>query len=83
MLHGEGMLRASVIFFALGLIALVLGTTRMGGISFELGRLLLFVFLGLAILAFVAALRSSRKIIPASSAGAGAGLGGPLRPPKP
>ena len=54
------MLRASLTFFFLGLLALVLGFYEVAGISLELGRLLLFVFLGLAILTFLGALMTGR-----------------------
>lgn len=54
------MLRASFAFFFLGLLALALGFYDIAGISLELGRLLLFIFLGLAILTFLGALLTGR-----------------------
>jgi hypothetical protein len=54
------MLRASLGFFIMGLIAIGLGANSMGGVSLEVGRLMLFVFLGLSILSFLAALVTGR-----------------------
>jgi uncharacterized membrane protein YtjA (UPF0391 family) len=54
------MLRASLVFFVVGLMAIALGANGVGGVSLELGRLLLFVFLGLSILSFLGALVSGR-----------------------
>ena len=44
----------------MGLLAIVLGANGGVGVSIELGRLLLFVFLALAILTFLAALVTGR-----------------------
>jgi uncharacterized membrane protein YtjA (UPF0391 family) len=55
------MLRASIIFFFLGISALGLGVAGIAGVSLELGRLLLFVFLGLAILTFLGGLMTGRN----------------------
>lgn len=43
------MLRAAVLFFAIGLLAVVFGAYGVAGVSIEAGRLLLFVFLALSI----------------------------------
>ena len=50
------MLRAAIVLFVIGLIAMLLGATGVAGMSFEIGRLLLFVFVGLAIIGFVVSL---------------------------
>jgi uncharacterized membrane protein YtjA (UPF0391 family) len=55
------MLRASIAFFVLALVALLLGASGVAGISMEIGRTLLFVFLVLAVISFVASLISGRS----------------------
>jgi len=50
------MLRAAIGFFVLALIAIILGAYNIAGVSIEIGKTLLFVFLTLAIISFVAAL---------------------------
>ena len=47
------MLRAAIIFFALGLVSLVFGMTGFAGVSIEVGKMLLTVFLLLAVVTFV------------------------------
>ncbi|MGZ3649494.1 MAG: DUF1328 domain-containing protein [Bdellovibrionota bacterium] len=54
------MLRAAIGFFVLALIAILLGASGIAGISMEIGRLLLFVFLVLAVISFVMSLVSGR-----------------------
>jgi uncharacterized membrane protein YtjA (UPF0391 family) len=54
------MLRASLAFFVIGLLAVVLGANNVAGVSIELGKTLLFVFFVLAIISFVASLVSGR-----------------------
>ena len=55
------MLRAAIIFFAIGLLAMFFGMNNIGGLSVELGKLLLFVFIGLAVVSFVVSLVSGRR----------------------
>jgi uncharacterized membrane protein YtjA (UPF0391 family) len=55
------MLRAAVVFFVIGLLAMLLGAYGVAGISVEIGRVLLFVFLVLAVISFVASLVSGRR----------------------
>ena len=55
------MLRAAVAFFVLALVAMILGASNFAGMSMEIGRTLLFVFLILAAISFVASLVSGRK----------------------
>ncbi len=50
------MLRAALGFFLFGMVALLLGAYNVGGISIEIGRTLLFVFLGLALITTIAGL---------------------------
>ncbi len=50
------MLRAAIIFFVLGLIAMLFGAYGIAGVSIEVGKVLLMVFIVLAILSFVVGL---------------------------
>lgn len=50
------MLRAAILFFIIGLIAMFLGMNNIAGISVELGKILLYVFLALAVVSFLGAL---------------------------
>lgn len=56
------MLRASLAFFILAIVAMVLGASGIAGLSVEIGKLLLFVFLGLAVLSFAVSLITGRPI---------------------
>lgn len=59
------MLRASIAFFVLALIAIIFGANNIAGVSMEIGKILLFVFLALAVISFVVSLltgRSSRNL---------------------
>ncbi len=60
------MLRAAIAFFVIGLLAMALGASGFAGISVEIGRLLLGVFVVLAIISFVVGLINGRgsKSIP-------------------
>ena len=55
------MLRAAVLFFVLGLVAIILGAGRVGGISLEIGQTLLGVFLILAVISLVVSLVTGRR----------------------
>jgi len=55
------MLRAAIVFFVIGLIAMFFGMNGVAGMSVELGKLLLFVFVGLAIVSFLMSLVSGRS----------------------
>lgn len=54
------LLRAAVTFFVLGLLAMVLGAYNFAGLSVEVGRMLLFAFLVLAVISLVASLVNGR-----------------------
>ena len=54
------MLRASLAFLILALIALVLGASGVAGMSMEIGRILLVLFLILAVISLVAGIYSGR-----------------------
>jgi uncharacterized membrane protein YtjA (UPF0391 family) len=55
------MLRAAIIFFVLALVAFVLGATGVAGISMDIGRILLFVFLVLSVISLVVSLTTGKK----------------------
>jgi uncharacterized membrane protein YtjA (UPF0391 family) len=57
------MLRAAIAFFILGLVAILLGANGVGGLSLDIGKTLLFVFLILAVISFIASLVTGRKMI--------------------
>ena len=54
------MLRAALGFFVLALVAVILGASGVAGVSMEIGRALLVVFLILAVISFVAGIVSGR-----------------------
>ncbi len=54
------MLNAAITFFVIGLVAMLLGATNFAGVSLEVGRTLLFVFLILAIISFAVGLIRGR-----------------------
>ncbi len=59
------MLQAAIAFFVLALVAMILGAGNIAGVSMEIGRTLLWVFLVLAVVSFVASLVTGRgKRIP-------------------
>ncbi|MNK91454.1 hypothetical protein D3C87_1115520 [compost metagenome] len=55
------MLRAAIAFFILAIVAFVLGASGIAGLSMEIGRMLLIVFLILAVISFVMNMMSGRK----------------------
>ena len=48
------MLRAALAFLVLAVVAFVLGANGVAGMSMDIARILLFVFLGIAIITFIA-----------------------------
>jgi uncharacterized membrane protein YtjA (UPF0391 family) len=56
------MLRAAIAFFVLGLVAILLGANGIGGLSVDIGKTLLFIFLILAVISFIASLVMGKKI---------------------
>jgi uncharacterized membrane protein YtjA (UPF0391 family) len=52
------MLRAAIMFFIIGLIAMVLGMGNVAGLSVEAGKMLLTVFVVLAVISFCVSLIS-------------------------
>ena len=55
------MLRAALVFFVLGLIAILFGAGNVAGVSMEIGETLLGVFLILAVISLVASLATGRR----------------------
>ena len=58
------MLRAAIAFFVLALISIVLGANNLAGLSMEIGKVLLFVFLALAVISFVVSLLTGGRTRP-------------------
>jgi uncharacterized membrane protein YtjA (UPF0391 family) len=54
------MLRAAIAFFIIGLLAVLLGANNLAGISIDLGKTLLGVFLALAVISFLVSLFTGR-----------------------
>lgn len=55
------MLRAALAFFVLGLLALLFGANSIAGMSMEIGKVLLFVFLALAVITGIIGLVQGRR----------------------
>jgi uncharacterized membrane protein YtjA (UPF0391 family) len=55
------MLQAAITFFILALVAILFGATGFAGLSLEIGKSLLAVFLILAAISFVASLVTGRS----------------------
>lgn len=60
------MLRAALLFFVLALVAILFGATGFAGVSMEIGRTLLIVFLVLAVISFLGGMITGRnpKMLP-------------------
>ena len=58
------MLNAAIVFFVIGLIAVLFGANGIAGLSMEMGQLLLVVFLVLAVISFIVSLlRGNRPTV--------------------
>lgn len=55
------MIHAAITFFILALLAFILGANGIAGLSMEIGKLLLVVFLVLAVISYLASMVSGRK----------------------
>lgn len=55
------MVRAAIAFFVIGLVAYFLGAGGIAGLSVEIGKMLLGVFLVLAVISFIFSLIFARK----------------------
>jgi|1048.fasta_scaffold53773_2 uncharacterized membrane protein YtjA (UPF0391 family) len=56
------MLRAALAFFVLGLVAIFLGANGVGGLSVEIGKFLLYIFVVLALITFLASMFLGKKL---------------------
>lgn len=54
------LIRAAITFFLIGLLSLILGAYNFAGMSMEIGRMLLFAFIILAVISVVASLVQGR-----------------------
>jgi uncharacterized membrane protein YtjA (UPF0391 family) len=60
------LIRAAIAFFILALVAYFLGAAGIAGVSIEIGKTLLYVFLALAVISFLSSLitgRGPKKIL--------------------
>lgn len=55
------MLRAAILFFVLGLVAILFGASGFAGVSMEIGKTLLMVFLALAVITTIVGLVSGKS----------------------
>ena len=55
------MLRAAIMFFVVGLLAYAIGAGNLGILSIDVGKVLLEVFVILAIISFLASLFTGRR----------------------
>lgn len=55
------MLRAAIVFFVIALLAIIFGATGFAGVSMEIGKLLLGVFLALAVISFIISLATGKR----------------------
>ncbi len=61
------MLRAAIVFFSIALIAILLGATGIAGVSMDIAKIFLGVFLVLGVISLIASLisgRTSTNILP-------------------
>lgn len=54
------MLRAALVFFVLALVAIIFGATGFAGVSMEIGKTLLYIFLALAVISFLVSALTGR-----------------------
>lgn len=55
------MLRAAIVFFVIALVAMFFGMNNIAGVSADLGKLLLFVFLAFAVVSLIVSLISGGR----------------------
>ena len=55
------MLRAAIAFFVIGLLALLFGATGIGGVSLEIGKTILGIFVVLAVISYVVSLLGNKR----------------------
>ena len=54
------MIRAAILFFGLALVALLFGLNGVAGLSMEIGKVIVLVFIAISALTFIAALAATR-----------------------
>lgn len=55
------MLRAAIVFFVLALLGILFGATGFAGISMDIGKAILGVFLVLAVISFIFSILSGKR----------------------
>ena len=55
------MTRTAIVFFILALLAILFGSYGVAGITIELGKILLMIFLSLSLLSFIGSLMTGKK----------------------
>ena len=55
------MLRAAIAFFVIGLLALLFGAIGIAGISLEIGKTILGIFVVLAVISYVVSLLGNKR----------------------
>jgi uncharacterized membrane protein YtjA (UPF0391 family) len=55
------MVRAAIIFFVLGLVSMLFGFYGLAGISVDIGKTLLMVFVILAVISFIVSMVSGKR----------------------
>jgi uncharacterized membrane protein YtjA (UPF0391 family) len=55
------MIRAAIAFFVLALVAFVLGAGGIAGLSMEIGKILIVVFVALSVISLLVALVTGKK----------------------
>jgi uncharacterized membrane protein YtjA (UPF0391 family) len=55
------MIRAAIAFFILALVAFLLGANGVAGLSMEVGKILLIVFLAFAVISFLISIITGKK----------------------
>ena len=56
------MIRAAISFFILALVAYVLGANGIAGMSVEIGQILLWIFLAIAIISAITGIVTGRRV---------------------
>ncbi len=55
------MLKAAIVFFALAIVSILLGANGVAGLSIEIGKILLGVFLILAVISLITGIMTGKK----------------------
>ena len=58
------MIRAAISFFVLAIVAYVLGANGIAGISVDIGKALLIVFMSLAVISYIVYIATGKKNLP-------------------